>query len=59
MTQYDLPIWLHPVRDNDIPDYPDEKTAKFGLFVAFGWPYETTLAMARLVIGGILEKHPV
>jgi predicted TIM-barrel fold metal-dependent hydrolase len=58
MAQYDLPIWLHPAKDNEIPDYPDEKSAKFGLFVAFGWPYETTLAMARLVIGGIFERYP-
>jgi predicted TIM-barrel fold metal-dependent hydrolase len=24
----------------------------------FGWPYETTMAMNRLVFGGILEKYP-
>jgi predicted TIM-barrel fold metal-dependent hydrolase len=24
----------------------------------FGWPYETTLAMARLIFSGILEKYP-
>ena len=58
MAQYDLPIWLHPARDNNIPDYPDEKFAKYGLFLAFGWPYETTIAMARLVFSGIMEKYP-
>ena len=58
MAQYDLPIWLHPTRDNNIPDYPDEGFSKYALFVAFGWPYETTLAMARLVFGGIMEKYP-
>lgn len=45
MAQYDLPIWLHPVRDNNIPDYSDEGFSKYGLFVVFGWPYETTSAM--------------
>ena len=24
----------------------------------FGWPYETSLAMGRLVFGGVLEKYP-
>jgi aminocarboxymuconate-semialdehyde decarboxylase len=24
----------------------------------FGWPYETTAAMVRLVFSGILDKHP-
>ncbi len=58
MAQYDLPIWLHPAKDYDIPDYPDEKSSKYGLFLAFGWPYETTLAMARLVFSGVMEKYP-
>jgi len=58
MAQYDLPIWLHPVRDQNVPDYPDEGFSKYDLFVAFAWPYETTLAMARLVFGGIMEKFP-
>jgi aminocarboxymuconate-semialdehyde decarboxylase len=56
MAAYDLPIWIHPARDKIVPDYPDETYSKFTLFTAFGWPYETTLAMARLVFSGILEK---
>lgn len=58
MVQYDLPIWIHPARDIDVPDYPGEKKAKYGLFVAFGWPYETTMAMGRLVYSGVMEKYP-
>ncbi|HVP77497.1 MAG TPA: amidohydrolase family protein, partial [Thermodesulfobacteriota bacterium] len=58
MTQYDLPIWLHPCRDQNVPDYPGEKAAKYGLFLFFGWPYETTLAFGRLVFSGVMEKYP-
>jgi predicted TIM-barrel fold metal-dependent hydrolase len=58
MAQYDLPIWIHPTRDRDIPDYPGEKSAKYGLFVAFAWPFETTIAMGRLVYSGVMEKYP-
>ncbi len=58
LSQYDLPLLLHPVRDKDIPDYPDEKLAKYSAFVQFGWPYETTMAMSRLVMSGIMEKYP-
>ena len=57
MTGYDLPIWIHPAKDKIVPDYPDETYSKYTLFTAFGWPYETTLAMARLVFSGILEKY--
>jgi predicted TIM-barrel fold metal-dependent hydrolase len=58
MQEYDLPIWIHPQREENQADYADEKTSKYGLFAIFGWPLETTLAMARLVIAGVLEKYP-
>ncbi len=58
MAQFDLPIWIHPVGDEDIPDYPDEESSKYNLNLSFGWPYQTTLAMSRLVYSGIMEKFP-
>jgi len=58
MADYDLPIWLHPCRDQNVPEYPGEKAAKYGLFLSFGWPYETTMALGRLVFSGVMEKYP-
>lgn len=58
MARYHLPIWIHPVRDRSIADYPGEKVSRYKLFAQFGYPYETSLAMARLVFGGVLEKYP-
>ena len=58
MADYDLPIWIHPARDFDSPDYSGEKGSKYRMFTSFGWPYETTLAMARLVFSGVLERCP-
>ncbi|MBP1738052.1 MAG: amidohydrolase 2 [Deltaproteobacteria bacterium] len=58
MAQYDLPILIHPGKEREVPDYPDEKASKYTLFVAFGWPYETTLALGRLVYSGVMEKYP-
>jgi predicted TIM-barrel fold metal-dependent hydrolase len=58
MAAYDLPILIHPMRKLDHPDYLTEKTSKYTMFSMFGWPYDTTSAMARLVFSGIMEKYP-
>lgn len=58
MAQYNLPIWLHPCRDRIVPEYPVEKASKYDLFLMFGWPYETTVALYRLVFSGVMEKYP-
>ncbi len=58
MNHYNLPILLHPRKANTIPDYPHENESKYMAFLMFGWPYETTLAMTRLVYGGIFEIYP-
>ena len=42
-------IWYH---------YVGEERSKFEAFIVFGWPYQTTLAMNRLVYSGTLEDYP-
>jgi aminocarboxymuconate-semialdehyde decarboxylase len=58
MSRYNLPILLHPHRYQDIADYRTEEESKYLVYHIFGWPYETSAAMARLVFSGILEKFP-
>jgi predicted TIM-barrel fold metal-dependent hydrolase len=58
MASYDLPIWLHPYRGADISDYPTEDRSQFEIFWTFGWPYETSVAMARLVFAGLFDRFP-
>ena len=58
MIEYNLPIYIHPWRPNDFADYQTEKESKYNIAGTFGWPYETTVAMTRLVFSGILEKYP-
>lgn len=53
------PVFLHPSRGAfDLPDYKTEKKSKYEIWWTFGWPYETSAAMARLVFGGVMDKHP-
>jgi predicted TIM-barrel fold metal-dependent hydrolase len=59
MADYNLPIFLHPeIRTNQVPDYPSETESKYMIHLIFGWPYRTTLAMTRLAMSGVFEKHP-
>ena len=58
MAAYDRPVWLHPYRGADFPDYRTETKSKFEIWWAFGWAYETSVAMARLVFAGIFDRHP-
>ncbi|HUT67550.1 MAG TPA: amidohydrolase family protein [Dehalococcoidales bacterium] len=58
MSEYDLPIVIHPMRRVNHPDYLTEKESRYNMFSLFGWPYDTTSAMARLVFSGIMEKYP-
>jgi len=58
MSRYDLPIVIHPMRRYDHPDFLTEKKSRYYIFSLFGWPYDTTVAMARLVFSGIMERYP-
>jgi predicted TIM-barrel fold metal-dependent hydrolase len=58
MAAYDLPIWLHPYRNADISDYPTEERSQYEIWWTFGWPYESSVAMARLVFAGIFDRYP-
>jgi uncharacterized protein len=57
-AQYAKPILLHPSRGADMPDYKTESKSKYEIWWTFGWPYETSAAMARLVFSGMLDRLP-
>ena len=58
MAHHDLPIWIHPRREPSRADFTNVDWPGYAINHIFGWPYETTVAMARLVFSGILEKYP-
>ena len=53
-----VPVLLHPPRGADFPDYRTEDKSKYEIWWTFGWPYETSAAMARLVFSGLLDRLP-
>jgi predicted TIM-barrel fold metal-dependent hydrolase len=56
--KYDLPVWVHPSRTAKFADYPTEQKSKYEIYWLFGWPYETSAFMARLVFSQMFEKLP-
>ena len=48
MNELGAPVWLHPARGAEMPDYIDEKKSLYEIWWTFGWSYETAAAMMRL-----------
>ncbi len=57
-ARLDVPIWLHPARSAAFSDYATEEKSKYEIWWTFGWPYETSTAMARLVFSGMFDRLP-
>lgn len=59
VKKYDLPVWVHPSRTAKFSDYPAvEQKSKYEMWWLFGWPYETSVFMGRLVFSGMFDKLP-
>jgi uncharacterized protein len=58
MAEWDRPIWLHPTRTAAVKDYASEEKSRFEMWWCFGWPYDTSVAMTRLVFDGLFDRHP-
>ena len=58
MAQHDLPVWVHPMRSAQFADYASEKTSENEIWFSFGWPYETTACMTRLIYSGLFDELP-
>jgi len=57
-NRHQLPVWVHPTRTAKFADYPTESKSKYEIWWAFGWPYETSAFMARLVFSGMFDRLP-
>jgi uncharacterized protein len=57
-TARDGVLWIHPTRSPIWSDYPAEDRSQYGIWWSLGWPYETSVAMARLVYSGYFDRYP-
>ncbi|WP_075219619.1 amidohydrolase family protein [Acuticoccus yangtzensis] len=58
VAKHDKPVWLHPCRGPGFADYKSEDKSKYEIWWTFGWPYETSAAMSRMVFSGMFDKLP-
>jgi predicted TIM-barrel fold metal-dependent hydrolase len=54
----DLAILMHPARAANFTDYLSEPKSLYEIWWTFGWPYETSAAMSRMVFSGLFDRHP-
>ena len=58
LAAHDLGVWVHPMRTAQFPDYASEKESQNEIWFSFGWPYETTACMTRLIYSGLFDELP-
>jgi uncharacterized protein len=58
MASVGKPIWMHPARGANFSDYKSEDRSEYEIWWTFGWPYETSAAMARMVFSRLFDKYP-
>jgi aminocarboxymuconate-semialdehyde decarboxylase len=57
-NHYGMAVWLHPYRPPSVPDYPAEDRSRYEVWQVLGWVYETSAAISRLVLSGMLDRLP-
>jgi predicted TIM-barrel fold metal-dependent hydrolase len=56
LVEHDLPLLIHPAHWERYP-LVDMDTA-WRMMHVFGWPFDTTQAVWRLIFGGVIDRYP-
>lgn len=51
-------LQVHPCRNSGWSDYPTEPRSRYEIWWTFGWEYDLSAFMARIVFGGVMERFP-
>jgi aminocarboxymuconate-semialdehyde decarboxylase len=57
-VERNVPIFIHPAPAGVDGPLRDDRIRKFDLDLSLGFLYEETLAVACIVYGGVLDRHP-
>jgi aminocarboxymuconate-semialdehyde decarboxylase len=56
LVKHDLPLFIHPTHWGSYPLADDSFGWEF--MGTFGWPFDSTLAVWRLIFGGVIDRFP-
>lgn len=56
VVEYDVPIFIHPTHWNSDPYMGMEEG--YRIMHIFGWPYDTTQTVVRMMLGGVFDEFP-
>lgn len=56
VAENDLPLFLHPTNWGTYPLVDLEKGWR--MMMIFGWPFDSTQAVWRLIFGGVIDRYP-
>ena len=57
-TELDVPLFIHPAPDGIDSPRRDDRLTRFDGDLWLGFCYEETLAVATLILGGVLDRYP-
>jgi len=57
-VELNAPLWIHPSRPPEYPDYVGEKISQYQVWQTLSWLLDSSTAMVRLVFSGVYERHP-
>ncbi len=55
LVEYDIPLFLHPTNWQSYPLVDMEMGWR--MMLVFGWPFDTTQAVWRLIFGGVIDRY--
>lgn len=56
LVEHDLPLLIHPTHWESYPLVDMDKAWR--MMHVFGWPFDTTQAVWRLIFGGVIDRYP-
>lgn len=59
LVELDVPLFVHPSPLGHAGPPDDDRLRRFDLDLLVGFAYDETLAVAALVFGGVLARHPL